>query len=62
VKATMPGADQNHQLHSNSSHHERTYKLSSQESHDQMKTISFIPAPVTRRELTPCQAKNVRSR
>src|ERR1700710_1343214 len=54
----MPGADQDHQLHSRSSHHERTYKLSSQECQEQIKTISFIPGPAIMRELTPCQAKN----
>jgi hypothetical protein len=58
----MPGADQDHQLHSSSSHHERTYVLSSQECQEQIKTISFIPAPATMRELTNCQAKNARSR
>src|ERR1700710_417156 len=62
VKPRMPGADQHHQLHSSSSHHERTYKLSSQECQEQINTISFIPAPATMRELTSCQAKNARSR
>jgi hypothetical protein len=62
VKPRMPGADQDHQLLSSSSHHERTYSLSSQECQEQIKTISFIPAPVTMRELTPCQAKNAKSR
>jgi hypothetical protein len=62
VKPRMPAADQDHQLHSGSSHHQRTYKLSSQECQEQIKTISFIPAPATMRELTNCQAKNARSR
>src|ERR1700709_2514760 len=44
VKPRMTGADQHHQLHSSSSHHERTYHLSSQECHEQINTISFIPA------------------
>jgi hypothetical protein len=61
VKARMPGADQYHQLHSSSSHHERTYLLSSQECQEQIATISFIPAPATMRELTNCQAKKARS-
>src|ERR1700710_183923 len=56
----MPGADQHHQVHSSSSHHERTYSLSSQECQEQINTISFIPAPATMRELTNCQAKNGR--
>jgi hypothetical protein len=62
VKPRMPGANQDHQLHSNSSHHERTYFLSSQECQQQIKTISFIPASATMRQLTNCQAKNARSR
>jgi hypothetical protein len=62
VKPRMPGADQHHQLHSSSSHHERTYSLSSQECQEQINTIRFIPAPATARELTLCQAKNARSR
>src|ERR1700704_6286641 len=62
VKPRMPGADQDHQVHSRSSHHERTYFLSSQECQEQIKTISFIAGPVTMRELTYCQAKNARSR
>src|ERR1700710_609732 len=57
----MPGADQDHQLHSRSSHLERTYQLSSQECQEQIKTISFIPGSDTMRELTTCQAKNTRS-
>jgi hypothetical protein len=57
----MPGADQHHQLHSSSSHHERTYILSSQECEEQIMTISFIPAPATMSQLTSCQAKNARS-
>src|ERR1700710_2425367 len=62
VKPRMPGADQDHQLDSRCSHHERTYKLSSQECQEQIKTISLIPGPATMRELTCCQAKNARSR
>jgi hypothetical protein len=62
VKARMPAADQDHQLHSSFSHQERTYKLSSQECQEQIKTLSFNPAPATMRELTSCQAKNARSR
>jgi hypothetical protein len=62
VKPKMPGADQHHELHSSSSHHERTYSLSSQECQEQINTMSFIPAPATMRELTCCQAKNARSR
>jgi hypothetical protein len=58
----MPGADQHHQLDSSSSHHERTYQLSSQEYQEQINTMSFIPAPATMRELTLCQAKNAKSR
>jgi hypothetical protein len=53
----MPGADEYHELHSSTSHHERTYPLSSQECQEQMNTISFIPAPATTREiagLTTC--------
>jgi hypothetical protein len=62
VKTRMPGADQDHQLHSSSSHHEVTYKLSHHKYHEQIKAISFIPAPATMRELTSCQAKNARSK
>jgi hypothetical protein len=62
VKPRMPGADQHHQVHSSSSHHERTYLLSSHECQEQINTIRFIPAPATMRELTNCQAKNARSR
>jgi hypothetical protein len=58
----MPGTDEHHELHSSSSHQERTYQLSNQESQEQMNTMSFIPAPATMRELTGCQAKNARSR
>jgi YHS domain-containing protein len=60
-QAKMPGADQDNQLQSSSSHHESTYFLSSQECQEQIKTMSFIPAPATMRELTHCQAKNARS-
>jgi hypothetical protein len=62
VKQRMPGADQHHQLHSISSHYERTYLLSSQEYQEEIDTISFIPAIATMRELTRCQAKNDRRR
>jgi hypothetical protein len=58
----MPEADQHYQLHSSSSHQERTYVLSSQESQEQINTISCILTPATMRELTPYQAKNARSR
>jgi hypothetical protein len=58
----MPGADQHHQLHFSSSHHEQTYQLSSQECQEHINTISFNPAPATMRELTSCQAKNAKSR
>jgi hypothetical protein len=62
VKPRMPAADQDHQLHSSSSHHKRTYSLSSQECQEEIKTNSFIPASATMRELTNCEAKNARSR
>jgi hypothetical protein len=52
VKARMPQAHQDSQLHSNTSHHERTYSLSRQGCHKHIKTVSFIPAPATMRELT----------
>jgi hypothetical protein len=61
VNVRIPGADEDYQLLSSSSHYGRTYKLSSQESQEQ-KTISFIPAPATMRQLTNCQGKNARSR
>ena len=54
----MPGGDQDHQLQSSSSHHERTYILSSQECQEQIKTISFIPSPATMTELTHCQVND----
>jgi hypothetical protein len=62
VKPRIPRADQHHQHHSHSSHHKRAYSLSSQECQEQINTISFMPAPATRREPTSCQAKNTRSR
>jgi hypothetical protein len=62
VKPRIPGADQHHQLHYSSSHHERTYQLISHKYQEQINPISFIPAPATMRELTNCQAKNGRSR
>jgi hypothetical protein len=58
----MPAADQDHQLQSSSSHYKRAYCLSNQEFQEHIKTISFIPAPATMRELTPCKAKNAKSR
>src|ERR1700710_2780750 len=57
----MPQAHQDSQLHSSSSHHDRTYKLSSQGCHKHIKTVSFIPAPATMTELTSCQAKDATS-
>jgi hypothetical protein len=51
----MPQAHQDSQLHSSSSHHDRTYLLSSQGCHKHIKTVSFIPAPATMTELTHCQ-------
>jgi hypothetical protein len=53
-----PQAHQESQLHSSSSHHDRTYFLSSQGCHKHIKTVSFIPAPATMTELTFCQAKD----
>jgi hypothetical protein len=50
-----------HQLHSSSSHHERTYPLPSQECQEHIKTISFILAPATMRELTNCKVNNATS-
>src|SRR5258708_1461632 len=49
VKARMPQAHQNCQLHSSCSHHERTYLLSRQECHKHIKTVSFVPAAATMR-------------
>jgi hypothetical protein len=57
----MPQGHQDSQLHSSSSHHERTYSLSSQGCHKHIKTVSFIPAPATMRELTDCQAKDAQA-
>ena len=54
----MPQENQDCQLYSSSSHHERTYSLSSQEFPKSIKAVNFIPAPATMRELTLCQAKN----
>src|SRR6267154_2369390 len=51
----------NSQLHSSSRHHERTYLLSRQECHKDIKTVSFIPAAGTMRGLTCCQGKNATS-
>jgi hypothetical protein len=61
VKARMPQAHQDSQLHSNTSHHERTYSLSRQGCHKHIKTVSFIPAPSTMRELTIYQGKDATS-
>jgi len=58
VKPRMPQEHQHCQIHSSSSHHERTYFLSSQECHKSNKPVRFIPAAVTMTELTSCQAKN----
>jgi hypothetical protein len=49
---------QDSQLHFSSTHHERTHLLSRQECHKSIKTVSFIPATATIRELTACQGKN----
>src|SRR5882757_7054994 len=54
----MVQGHQDSQLHSSSIHHERTYTLSRQELCKGIKTVSFIPAPFTMRELTLCQGKN----
>src|SRR5258707_5610385 len=54
----MVQGHQDCQLHSSSSHHERTYPLSRQEWCKGIKTVSFIPAPATLKELTNCQGKN----
>src|SRR6266481_4716661 len=54
----MVQGHQDCQLHSSSSHHERTYQLSRQEWCKGIKTVSFISAPATMRELTRCQGKN----
>src|SRR6266436_4278557 len=59
VRARMVQGHQDCQLHSSSSHHERTYPLSRQEWCKGIKTVSFIPAPATMRELTNCQGKTV---
>jgi hypothetical protein len=61
VRARMPQAHQDSQLHSSSSHHERTYKLSRQGCHKHIKTVSVIPDPATMRELTSCQGKDATS-
>jgi hypothetical protein len=61
VNPRMPQAHQDSQLHSSSSHHDRTYSLSSQGCHQHIKTVSFIPASATMTELTNCQAKDATS-
>src|SRR5258707_673270 len=58
VKARMAQGHQDCQLRSNSSQHDRTYKLSRQEWHKGIKTVSFIPTPASIRGLTLCQGKN----
>ena len=58
VKPRIPQEHQDCQLHSSSSHHQRTYLLSSQEWPKTIKIISFISAPATMTELTDCQPKN----
>jgi hypothetical protein len=57
----MPQAHQDSQVHSSSSHHDRTYILSSQECQKQIETVRFIPAPASMIELTLCQAKDATS-
>jgi hypothetical protein len=57
----MPQGHQDSQLHSSSSHHERTYLLSRQGCHKHIKTVSFIPTPATMRELTSCQGNDATS-
>src|SRR5229473_1930066 len=54
----MAQGHQDCQLHSNSSQHQRTYRLSRQEWHNGIKTVSFIPTPASIRGLTYCQGKN----
>jgi len=49
VKPRMPQEHQHYQIHSSSSHHERTYILSSQECPKSIKTVRFLPAPATMR-------------
>jgi hypothetical protein len=63
IKPRMPQAHQDNELHSTSSHshHDRTYRLSCQGCHKQIKTMSFIPAPATMTELTACHAKDATS-
>jgi hypothetical protein len=57
----MPQAHQDNQVHSCSSHHDRTYILLSQGCHKHINTIRFNPAPATMTELTLCQAKDTTS-
>ena len=57
----MPQVHQHSQLHSSSSHHQTTYSLSRQECPKCINTVSFIPAPATIRQLTPCPGKNAPS-
>jgi len=54
----MPQEHQDCQIHSSSSHHKRTYFLSSQECPKSIKPVRFIPAPAIMRELTFCHTKN----
>jgi hypothetical protein len=58
VKASMPQKHHHYYLHSIYIHHETTYFLLRQEHIKSIKTVSFIPAPATMRELTSCQGKN----
>jgi hypothetical protein len=60
VKPRMPQAHQDCQLHSSSSHNDRTYMLSSHGCHQHIKTVNFNAAPVTTvRWLTHCPARNM---
>src|SRR5882757_8689381 len=60
VKARMPQGHQDCQLDSNCSQHERTYKLSRQECHKGIKTVSLIPTAASMRGLTNCKGKNAK--
>jgi hypothetical protein len=61
VKPKMPQAHQDSQLHSSSRHHGRTHILSRQGCQKEIKTVSFIPAPATMKELTCYQATHAAS-
>jgi len=58
VKPRMPQEHQDCQIQSSSAYHERTYQLSSKECPKSIKTVRFMPALATTRELTSCQAMN----